>query len=345
MIQQSGGLEFVQRHLYATIESIAPFIILIAYETAANADAVRGFNRDCISADVLFAERDVLVWDKGRASRQQRVSRDRRGFFSAPSLIEKAQRLTEPLVPHVEPAHNNTKLFLARTPKKYSRIAPVSAAAMIIALRAFIARNAICEEDGTPVRFSLGMMRPSVLAEVYRRTGDLLVTSRLANHASFGTTIRYVIDRVTNDLHDTAIASVQAKLQRVLADSLNPKTTAEAPADTSAINARGADRDCKNPYSRPNGGPGELCPTWLWPLNDPGLVVLNDTRYVVHLVRQLRMLEEMRRGMLPGRFEKLYAAGYAIIRDKILPELDVAIVAEANRLADSMPALPVFENE
>ena len=39
---------------------------------------------------------------------------------------------------------------------------------------------------------------------------------------------------------------------------------------------------CADPMQgrSPRARPGELCPEWLWPLMDPGLVIPNDARYL-----------------------------------------------------------------
>jgi hypothetical protein len=335
-------VEAISRRLHATPNSLAPFLILLAYETAANADPLREFERDCLHDDVIFKDRAIVVWGKRRSSREQRVSRDKRGRYSAPALITKIKALTAPLVQHAAP-HLRARLFLARNASAESFVAGISPTMALCLIERFLKRNRLAEEDGTPVHFTLEMMRPSVLAEVYRRTGDLLATARFANHVNLETTIRYVIDRLTDDLHDTAIAEVQERLSESILAIRGGGTKLE---EADAAPGRRDSIDCANPYRAPGMRiPGEQCPSWLWPLNDPGLVVKDDPEVVVHHVRQLRALET-RRNLIPiGRFEKLYGDALRIIRDEILSQLSAQTILAANLLADALPALPVFESD
>jgi hypothetical protein len=336
------SVESLSRYLCATPDSLLPFLILIAYETAANADPLRAFKRNCVHDDVLFRDRAIIVWEKGRAKKEQRVSRDRRGKYSAPALIAKVRAMTEPLL-QAAPPHLRSRLFLARNGKAEGLVAGISPSLSEYLIARFITRNNVTEEDGSRVHFTLEMMRPSVLAAVYRQTGDLLATARLANHVSLATTIRYVIDRITDEMHDIAIADMQRRFNEIIQEG----ETDDSQQDQAATsNARRESSDCRNPYAAPfSRRPGEVCPSWLWPLNDPGLVVADDPDVVVHHVRHLRALEA-RRDLIPmRRFDLLYGDAYRIIRDDILTRMSPATIAAANAAADLLPPLPVFESD
>ena len=54
MIQRHGGMEAVARYLHTTLDTLAPFAILIGAETFANPEALRLFRRDCMRPDPLF---------------------------------------------------------------------------------------------------------------------------------------------------------------------------------------------------------------------------------------------------------------------------------------------------
>lgn len=337
----AGGVSEIGRRLHSTPETVIPFIILLAYETVANAWALLDISAECVSQDPFFDTRSLISWDtKIRSRFTQSVSRDHRGEFSAPVLISKLKALRASLVPHAAPRHRD-KLFLVRGQE--AGAAPISKSNSRNGMRAFLKRNDIREEDGTPVRFALDMMRPSVLAEVYRRTQDLLVTFRLAGHVDVKTTIRYVIDRVTDEIHDNAIAEVQNKLANVVREF--NESSAQAPEeDAKQQRWVGNERDCKDPYNGrgPLAQKGQLCPTWFFPYTHPGLVVPNDVKYVTTVIRQHQQLLAMRDVWSPARFESVCAPVLRIIVEDILPNLDQKIVAEAKSRANTLPPLPVF---
>jgi hypothetical protein len=212
-IRLLGGFEQVARHLHATVDNMVPFVILIIYETVANVGIVE-VSRNCIAADPLFATRRIIKWNKRRAKREQSISRDSRREFSAPALIDKVQQLTGALTSYTLPIHRN-RLFLVPSARR-TAVLPLSEYALLAGIKRFLRRHDLREEDGSPVYFTADMLRPTVLAEIYRRTGDLLLVNRVANHADLVTTFRYVVDRITDELHDAAIADVQSKLAEVV---------------------------------------------------------------------------------------------------------------------------------
>jgi hypothetical protein len=335
-IQRLGGFEKVARHLHATVDNMVPFVILIIYETVANVGIVE-VERNCIAADPLFETRRIITWNKRRAKREQRISRDSRREFSAPALIDKVARLTGTLTAHALPIHRN-RLFLVRSARR-TAVLPLSEYALWVAIKRFLRRHDLREEDDSPVYFSADMLRPTVLAEIYRRTGDLILVNRVANHADLATTFRYVVDRVTDELHDAAIADVQSKLAEVVR-----AVASDVGADTeAALPARKHDFDCVDPYNgRGASRKGTACPTWLFPYTHDGLVVPNERKYVINIIRQLRQFEAMRMEVPPARFELLYADVVRVITNDILPALDPRVVSDATLEADDLPPLPVF---
>lgn len=339
--KQCGGVDRISRHLHATIETITPFLILLAYETVANAWALLDFPEDCVSDDPLFDTRSLISWDTKRRSKfAQSVSRDHRGAFSAPALIKKVRALRAPLVPHASSAYRD-KLFLVRTDKR--GVVVIGKVVAWNAVQAFIKRNNICEEDGSPVKFTLDMMRPSVLAEVYRRTQDLLVTFRLAGHVSFRTTVQYIIDRATDEMHDAAIAEVQDKLAKAVRDIEDESEEITEDA-TGGMVWPGNERDCKDPYN--GAGPfskkGILCPTWFFPYTHSGLAVPNEVVYITTILRRKAQFESMRDVWLPERFAIACEPALRIIIEDILPNIDPNVVKEASVRAAQLPPLPVF---
>jgi integrase len=341
-IKACGSKKAVEPLLYPTADSIIAFAVLLAYETAANADALCNFERDCIADDILFADRSFIRWDKARAGSEQRVSRDNRGYFSAPQLVNRVLEYTTVLTKHSHPTFAS-RLFLVRDNR--GRVVPLSTDMANRALRSMAMRHSITWASEAGEAMSMRMMRPSVIAEVYRQTSDLFVTMKFANHASPQTTIRYIIDRITDEMHDVSIAITQAQLsKRVREVEQDLERTAKVIA-TDGLSF-GLERDCANPRGAPASlTPGAMCPEWLWPLTDPGLIVPDDPKVAVHHVRMVRALNQLKLVTPAGRFALLYGDAHRIMTDEILPMLSPACIDAAELLANSMPAIELCEYE
>ncbi len=326
-----GDLTFeeISRRLHATRDSILPFMLLIGYSTAANIFSLAEMGRECLS-NGLLPDSCEIRWAKNRARIEQSVVRSSAGRFSAPTLIRQVLELTGPLTAHAA-KRDRSRLFLVRN--GLGVVSGVSPDMWQAALPAFLERNNLRKADGTLIDFSFDMLRPTVLAETYRRTGDLLAVHRFANHAYLSTTVRYVVDRVTDELHDGAISRSQGKLHKfVLSDAKEEEGMKEPP-----VRARGVSSDCAYIYRGPSMK-GE-CPAWLWPLNDPGLVVPADPRVIAELIRLRMAIESARPRMDAEAFSMRFATALATV-DEILRSFSEEIIAEAEKLARGLPPLP-----
>ena len=122
----------------------------------------------------------------------------------------------------------------------------------------------------------------------------------------------------------------------------------QAPALTGRVGrftyARSASRICKDPFENPYET-GKRCPHWLEPLTDPGLVVLDDIKYLARLIQLRDTLREARNVMLRERFDALYQAQLRIVEDMILPRFTGDRLREAGRAAKRLPPLPDLTHE
>jgi len=79
----------------------------------------------------------------------------------------------------------------------------------------------------------------------------------------------------------------------------------------------------------------------LWPLTDPGLVILNDARYLARVLQLQRHLQQARHEMRADRFDLVYVPLLELINDEILPRFaDVQVVHEAEALMGTLTPLP-----
>jgi hypothetical protein len=339
IVKRHGGTDTVARYLHTTPETLAPFLILIGAETFANADALRLFRRDCVRPDPLFDGSYLVRWHKARSTGEQQRQLSGSAPSSVPRLVERLLALTERLVPHARPDEQQ-RLFLCRVRKKPERAGLVGDNALIGAFRNLIARRDVCGPDGRLLPFHLGMLRPTGLTLLYRQRRDLMGVSRAAGHSSLGVTVRYVLDPETELDNDRLIARRQTDLARVgdgpTPDPIERREAVGLPAH--AVGFACADpMDGRSPRARP----GELCPEWLWPLTDPGLVIPNDARYLARVLQLQRHLQHARHQMRVDRFKLVYLPLVDLIGDEILPRFtDVHVLQDAELLVDQLAPLP-----
>jgi hypothetical protein len=100
---------------------------------------------------------------------------------------------------------------------------------------------------------------------------------------------------------------------------------------------------CADPMAGrgPRARPGELCPEWLWPFTDPGLVIPNDAQHLARVLQLQRHLREAWHQMRSERFDLIYRPLLGLINDDILPRFtDVKVMRDAELLADDLAPLP-----
>ncbi len=339
MIERHGGAEAVARYLYATPETLAPFAILIGADTFANSAALRLFRRDCVRPDPLFEGSYLVRWHKARSTGEQQRQLSGLSPSSVPRLVERLLALTQRLVPEAG-ADERQRLFLCRLRMGRQRSGVVADHALLAACRRLVARHNLRGPDGTPLYFHLGMLRPTGLTLLYRQRGDLLGVSRAAGHSSLGVTVRYVLDPETERDHDRLIAGRQDALARMIDGPVQP---AEGATEPIGLDSQAMGFTCGDPVAGrgPRARPGELCPEWLWPFTDPGLVIPNDPHHLARALQLQRHLREAWHQMRSERFDLIYRPLLSLIDDDILPRFtDVKVLQEAELLVDALAPLP-----
>lgn len=211
-MQLYGRQRGFARHFHLVTETLVPFYIALAIQTAANPDPLRLILRDCLVPHPLEEERVFIEWLKpktgGRIQRMQRRSFDRRRARSAPRLVEMLLEMTAPLLPHVG-MQDRERLFLIRrmgaTQARGHRhlagvigwetLAHAIDRFIVLSNERIAAWNAAHPER--PRRrlpdFSAGLFRGSVATAHYEASdGDILAPKAVLNHASVATTSAYI---------------------------------------------------------------------------------------------------------------------------------------------------------
>ena len=190
----------ISERLYPSPRSLVPWVILFAAETALNASAVMGLNRsDVRRGDVLGRPVIWITGEKRRAARDPLLPFDAsepdgaRKKVTLATIVDFLISYTERLRGEAAPEQRD-RLFLVAMRQGSMPLHPVRAfhgpdhavadSSWFWALSAF-------RRDNGLARFALDQVRPTVLDEEHRRSGDLALAQRLGGHRSAATTWRH----------------------------------------------------------------------------------------------------------------------------------------------------------
>jgi hypothetical protein len=363
LYNRHGGALILEQYLHLTVDTLVPFYLAIAIQTAANPDALRLVERDCLVPHPLDEHRCVIEWAKPRAGgtvrRAQRRSFDRRRQHAAPNLIDKVMMMTAPLVPHALPSEG-THLFLIRG---YGRagVRAIAEQTLSTGIRRFIVRanKRIVEWNFTHPEqprsllpnFSPVLFRGSVATQHYHEAGgDIRVAQAVLNHVRADTTDLYVRGPETQRLQDETVARLQKLMVAWITGGQSPRndlsdTRSGAAFIALAENANAFGHICTNPLvgAAPGSTPGRMCPQFAACLTCPGLVIPVDAEHLARILQARCQLESARARIDPHRWQLLYAASHRVLTEDILPDFPIDLRPAAERLMLSLPLLPDLE--
>ena len=359
-IARHGGIRTLAGYLHLTSETLLPFYIALAIQTAANPQSLMQFRRDCQQPHPLDESRVIIDWDKTRAGdkfkRAQRRSFDRRRRYAAPNLIDKLLAMTAPLVAQAA-LRDRERLFLIKGEKSGS-VALGALSTISHGLKGFIARaneRIAIWNRAAPERpralladFAAVLLRGSVATEHYQASGgDIVHVQQVLNHASATTTEAYVKGPRTEQLRRDIVARLQRQMVGwIMGDadgSATPRTAAVAGLAARATAPFA--HDCLNPLAgtMPGTQAGQACPHLGGCLRCPGLVIPIDAPHLARILQAKEAFERSREQLDPQRWELLYASSYRILLQDILPDFPAALHAPAATLAADLPRLPALE--
>lgn len=359
-VARHGGLRTLAGYLHLTSETLLPFYIALAIQTAANPQPLTQFRRDCQRPHPLDEHRVIIDWDKARAGdkfkRAQRRSFDRRRRYAAPNLVDKLLAMTAPLVAQAT-LRDRERLFLLRSEKTLS-VAPIALSTVTHGVRGFIARaneriaiwNRAAPERARALLpdFAAVLLRGSVATEHYQASGgDIVHVQQILNHASVLTTEAYVKGPRTEQLR----RDIVARLQRLMVGWIVGVANTSASRTSTVVSELAAratapfGHDCLNPLAgtAPGTQAGRACPHLGGCLRCPGLVIPIDAPHLARILQAKEAFERSREQLDPQRWELLYAPSYRILVQDILPDFPDALQAPAAALAANLPRLPALE--
>ena len=350
-----GGQRGFARHFHLITETLVPFYIVLAIQTAANPDPLRLIRRNCLVPHPLEEERVFLEWFKpktgGRVQCMQRRSFDRRRSRSAPHLVEMLLEMTTPLLPHVG-EQDREGLFLIRrmgtSPARGHRhiAGTIGWDALNYAVERFIIRSneRIAAWNVThPERprrvlpdFSLGLFRGSVATAHYEASeGDILAPKAVLNHASVATTSAYIEGPAAARIERDTISRMQKLMLAWVAPTAKAAPTVSEDRDATVLFGN----ECLSHVS----DDGRLCPKFGGCLACPGLVVPLDAEHLARIIQARAHLEAARERLDPQRWARFYAPSLRALTDDLLPDFPDTLFPEAGRIAATLPPLPDLE--
>lgn len=358
-MRRAGGTRMLAQHLHLTVDTLVPFFLAIAIQTAANPDSLRNIGRDCLASHPLDPDRIIVDWAKPRAGntlrRAQRRTFDKRRRYSVPNLVEKLLAMSAPLVPHARPAECE-RLFLIRG-NRPKGVGVIGSQTLDAGIGRFIARSnrsisawneAHPEQLRSPMRsFAPVLFRGSVATEHYKAAdGDIRVAQVLLNHAQASTTDLYVRGPETQRMYEKTIASLQHRMigwivMRPGVQGVERNIDGQIESDDEGM-AEAFSHICINPMAgrAPGSAQGRLCPSFMGCLSCPGLVIPIDSRHLARILQVMRKLEIARDQLDAERWRSIYAPSYRILKAEILPDFPVEMHEEAERMIATLPPLP-----
>lgn len=361
LVKSWGGYRTIAQYLHITTDTLVPFFLAIAIQTAANPEPLRHIRRDCLVPHPLDEHRVIIDWNKAktgaRLQKAQRRSFDRRRRYAAPNLIEMMLALTEPLLVDAPPSQQD-RVFLTRSiysgPTRRSlrnRTEVIEHSVLRRAILRFTKRanhridewNA-AHSDSPRLRiasFAPALFRGTVATEHYRASGgDILVAQSILNHANAATTETYLKSEETTRFQRQTIARLQ-DLMVAWVRGFKPIVPSPEPDQLRGTVSFG--HDCLAPVAADRDGAERLCPHFGGCLACPGLVIPIDRERLARVLAAIDRFEQARSRLDPRRWNLLYAPSWRILTQDILPDFPAAMHEAARALANGMPALPELE--
>jgi len=357
-----GGYRTMAQYFHITTDTLVPFFLAIAIQTAANPEPLRHIRRNCLVPHPLDEHRTIVEWTKAktgaRLQKAQRRSFDRRRRYAAPNLIEMMLALTEPIVATAPPGEQD-RLFLTRSVNKEpvrrslrSRTEVIEHSVLRRAILRFTDRANRRIEDWNAAHpdkprepiasFAPALFRGTVATEHYRASGgDVLAAQSILNHASAATTETYLKSEETTRFQRQTIARLQDLMIAWVRGPDDRNEPAPVSRETRATVPFG--HDCLAPVAPGRDGTERLCPRFGGCLACPGLVIPVDMEHLARILAAIDRFEQARDRLDPRRWNLLYAPSWRILTQDILPDFPTDMHEAARVLAASMPALPELE--
>jgi hypothetical protein len=332
-------------HLYPLSEDLIPFVNLLAKTTGRNESSILGLSRDCVQ---VLDDKFILWYRKERSSTRlfkKVISSD--GPYSPVALIRTLQEITAPLVKLASSEHQGL-LFLGMTAahkRGAGSVRPPDPAYLKAQMNregGWCEQNELQTENGAHLKISLRRWRVYYLTLRYKRHGQLSRVSRDAAHTLSRTSIDYVNNDSTKEIHEQAIedgikAAVRVARPTVIdSESIPEAARALGASESVAEKILRGEQDvfissCRDFYNKPGGPPNAACDE-PWECFECGNSVI--TRHVLPRVIAFRdFMLQQKIELSPRDWAEKFGRVWTILSEAVLPRFSVEAIAEAERYA------------
>lgn len=329
-------------YLYPHIEDLAPFIVLL--------HALLDENSQCIMdlklTDIELTEDARLC--RIRFMKTRPVRKEFTKIYSNSSMwspgrvIDTVKRITEPLRRWTDDSvvKDSLWVYLARRGEPVHRVLRGEPSRMV---SAFGRQHGISD-------LTLSRFRVTNLSLAYRRTGNLALIKDRARHAQMQTTVHYLTNPGTSDLHSGSISDAQSDALSLVPGAVvvldEAQSEAKALADVLHVKRAVAKRivageqdvfvaSCRDFYNRPGGPPNTPCDRPFACFSCRNAVWLS--RILPRLIRFRDFLLEQRENLPSEEWAIRFGFPYRVITEVILPSFNPETVSLAEAEASSEP--------
>lgn len=307
-----------------------PIFLMLMIQTAANPYALMEIGTNCLVTNPMDENSALLRWHKGRASKVQNIATLKKGNYSVASLVGLVLEMTRP-IRHLASAADQFMLFLTRTGTKSKRL---NVSGLHTHLAEFRKRNDLAY-------FTFRDIRRAVAEIVYTETRSVNAVAKVLQHKNVKTTEIYLRGERVKQHRYSNLAKFQGMMQALADGGLESK---DSHYDT-ALGFR-----CASPLTGSVGRSrkGEPCMEFLMCAGCQNAIIpIDDAQVVARIVRARNRLNEMEISShqdqgLRLRYKEIYQPILQIIERDILSFVKKSTLNSAERLANVLPALPVF---
>jgi hypothetical protein len=319
-----------------TVRNALPFYVLLIISTCGNPMGIKDLNIECLQPHPTDPLKRRISWNKHRARQQQAYDVMADGAYSAVRCVNDLLRLTKPIRKLATPT-DAQKLMITRSGHRAKRI---SIQSLHNGLTVF--RN----EHSLPY-FTFADLRKAAAVAIDQFVKSAAIVRKVLQHRSGRTTQVYLQARRSLDRRYEGVLRFQGQML-ALAQTLRlePRDSSRR-ATYETVTGLG----CRNPLLGTAQGSvrDQACLQWLQCCRCPNAIVIRDDPAVVaRIVRAAQSLNEMRlvaalSADATQHFEAVFRPTLHIIELQILPHIAESVRVQAQRLAASLPALPLLE--
>lgn len=318
-IKKIGGVDEINSRLSPNANTLFPFYLVLLVELAANSDALRQIKIDCIKEDPLFEDRCFIIWDKARASSEQKRNVFKKKKYGAYQIIEMLKELTQHTRKYVKKEFENN-LFIIRGENEKNKLSEVIPKRFNDEAQKFI------KENNIDFIFNPSDIRPTILTEIYRVRKDVVSVSKIANHKNINTTLLYIVNEETKKENRQYLSEKQSKIIDNIINKENYKIE-----DSENFGAENIGFSCNKPIKN-----NKACINWMAELTNPELIIPENSEYLSKIIALKNAIINTKMIMNKERFSLLYEPTLELIENDILNRFSKSIIEESEILAKNL---------